>query len=261
MVNPSAPLGFDPQAAALEPHPAEPVLPEQALSFSHLDAVFARRRAHWQAHQAALGRPTRDLPHWAPEMLQDRRRPRVPVTRETATRASVLIALAHQHAHDERMQLVLTQRTADLSIHAGQVSFPGGRAEAHDASPQATALREAQEEIGLAPGQVEIWGEMPEYLTATGFLVTPVIGRITSAPRFSRDAREVAEIFQVPLAFVMDPANHQRRVIPADQSPTGETIRFFAIPYGKFFIWGATAAMLRNLYRLLAAAWTEQQCR
>lgn len=261
MVNPSAPLGFDPQAAALEPHPAEPVLPEQALSFSHLDAVFARRRAHWQAHQAALGRPTRDLPHWAPEMLQDRRRPRVPVTRETATRASVLIALAHQDAHDERMELVLTQRTADLSSHAGQVSFPGGRAEAHDASPQATALREAQEEIGLAPGQVEIWGEMPEYLTATGFLVTPVIGRITSTPSFSKDVREVAEIFQVPLAFAMNPANHQRRVIPADQSPTGETIRFFAIPYGNFFIWGATAAMLRNLYRLLAAAWAEQQSR
>lgn len=238
--------GFDPQAADIEPLIQEPALPEQALSFSHLEQVFSRIQRQ------------RDFPRWSPEQLRDRRRPLVPVTRETATRASVLIPLMLSCEPLGSIQVVLTQRTADLSSHAGQVSFPGGRAESHDESPHVTALREAHEEIGLHPERVKVWGEMPDYLTATGFLVTPVIGHVASSAEFSKDPREVAHIFQVPLSFLMDPANHQRRLVTADKSPTGEAIRFFAMPYENFFIWGATAAILRNLYRLLWAAWDQR---
>lgn len=194
------------------------------------------------------------FPRWAPEMLQDRRRPVNPVTRETAVRASVLIPILGE---DEPF-VVFTMRTPDLSAHAGQISFPGGRAEDHDDSEDQTALREAQEEIGLDPSSVRVWGRLPDYLTATGFLVTPVIGRIDSSPQFKRDQREVADIFQVPLSFLMNPQHHQVRVLPAQDSPTGELIRFYAMPYQEFFIWGATAAMLRNFYHLLHAAWEQR---
>lgn len=238
--------GFDPQAADIEPHIEEPALPEQALSFSHLQQVFARIQSQ------------PDFPQWTPELLRDRRRPLVPVTRETATRASVLIPLVPSFDASDEIRVVLTQRTPDLSAHAGQVSFPGGRAESHDESPNSTALREAHEEIGLHPDRVTVWGQMPDYLTATGFLVTPVIGHVASPADFLKDPREVAHIFQVPLSFLMDPANHQRRVVGPEKSPTGEAIRFFAMPYQEFFIWGATAAILRNLYRLLWAAWDQR---
>jgi len=237
----SSPVGFDPESADVEVRPPEPALPEQALSFSGLDSIFHRVRAD----------PA--FPDWSPELLRDRRKPVRPVTPETAIRASVLIPLVG----DDQPQVVLTQRTAGLSSHAGQISFPGGRAERHDQSPEATALREAQEEIGLSPDSVRLLGRLPDYFTATGFCVTPVIGRVTVSPRFAADTREVAEIFQVPLSFLMNPNHHQVRVIPADRSPTGERIQFYAMPYQGFFIWGATAAMLRNLYHLLYAAWRQ----
>lgn len=241
----SSSIGFDPQAARIESQSTEPALPEQALSFSALEQLFSRRRSQ------------PDFPRWAPEMVQDRRRPLRPVTRETAVRASVLIPFAGE----QQVSIVLTQRTEDLSSHAGQVSFPGGRAEASDPSEEHTALREAHEEIGVHPERIAVWGRLPDYMTATGFLVTPVLGRITAASGYVRDEREVADVFEVPLRFLMNPANHQVRIVPANESPTGELIRFYAMPYvsplhgnREFFIWGATAAMLRNLYHLLAAA-------
>lgn len=237
----SSPVGFDPESADLEVRATEPALPERALSFSGLDAIFYRIRSE------------PGFPDWSPELLRDRRKPVRPVTADTAIPASVLIPLVGQ----DRPQVVLTQRTADLSSHAGQISFPGGRAEQHDPSPEATALREAQEEIGLAPESVRLLGRLPDYFTATGFRVTPVIGWITAEPQFEADEREVADIFQVPLSFLMNPNHHQVRVIPADRSPTGERIQFYAMPYQEFFIWGATAAMLRNLYHLLHAAWRQ----
>lgn len=197
------------------------------------------------------------FPSWQPELLQDRRRPVKPVTRETARRAAVLIAFAGEKAPS----VVFTTRHEDLPSHAGQVSFPGGRWEDGDPSFEATALREAHEEIGLHPKMVDVWGRLPEYFTATGYLVTPVIGRIVERAPYAKDHREVADIFEAPLSFLMNPAHHQLRHIPAEQSPTGEAIRFYAMPYRsdahdgrEFFIWGATAAMLRNLYHLLAAA-------
>lgn len=151
--------------------------------------------------------------------------------------------------------MLLTQRADHLNDHAGQISFPGGRREPFDRDATATALREAKEEIGLAAERVEILGALPDYLTGTGFCVTPVVGLVHPPFTVQADTFEVAEIFEVPLAFVMNPANHQVRVFRWE----GGERRFFAMPYpngepgGHYFIWGATAGMFRNLYRFLAA--------
>jgi 8-oxo-dGTP pyrophosphatase MutT (NUDIX family) len=237
----SSPVGFDPTSAECEARPPEPALPDQALSFAALASLFRRIQAE------------PDFPSWSPELLRDRRRPVRPVTDADAVRASVLIPIVGIDAP----QVILTKRTTGLSSHAGQVSFPGGRAEPDDHSTEDTALREAQEEIGLDPGAVTILGRLPDYFTASGFCVTPVIGHIARPPQYRPDEREVADIFHVPLSFLMNPHNHQVRVVPAERSPTGERIQFYAMPYQEFFIWGATAAMLRNLYHLLHAGWRQ----
>lgn len=241
-------LGFDPRDTVVEARLTEPALPEQALSFLALEKMFAQARAN----------PA--FPDWAPELLRDRRRPDREFTAETATPASVLIGLIA----NEQPSVVMTMRTAHLSDHAGQISFPGGRAEPHDIDVHATALREAQEEIGLEPSSIEIWGRLPHYLTVSGYRVTPVIGAIPETPHYQIDQQEVAEVFHVPLNFLMNPRNHELRMLSQEKSPTGERIRFYAMPYAgpdgrERFIWGATAAMLRNLYHFLNAAW-QQNC-
>jgi 8-oxo-dGTP pyrophosphatase MutT (NUDIX family) len=144
--------------------------------------------------------------------------------------------------------MLLTRRAAHLRDHSGQVSFPGGRVHADDASPEATALREAREEIGLDAAHVELLGRMPEYLTRTGFRVTPVVGIVTPPFETRPDANEVDEIFEVPLAFLLDPVNHQRQ----SREWQGELRWFYAMPYEGHYIWGATAGMLVNLSRHLA---------
>lgn len=146
--------------------------------------------------------------------------------------------------------VLLTQRTAHLKDHPGQVSFPGGRCEDDDPSPAHTALREAAEEIGLAAERIEIAGYLPEYLTSTGFRVTPVVALVTPPFELTPDAFEVAEVFEVPLAFLLDPANHQEHSLHY----RGRLRRYHAMPYGKHFIWGATAGMIMSLYRALKAA-------
>jgi len=144
--------------------------------------------------------------------------------------------------------VLLTQRTEHLRDHAGQVSFPGGRAESVDLSPAHTALREAEEEIGLAAGHVEVVGILPDYMTVTGYRITPVVAFLTPPFSLRPDPSEVAEVFEVPLAFLMNPANHQRR----SREVEGETRHFFAMPYGRHFIWGATAGIIVSLARALA---------
>ncbi len=139
--------------------------------------------------------------------------------------------------------VLLTQRSAHLRDHAGQISFPGGRVEERDASPVQTALRETEEEIGLARERVEVLGFLPEYRTGTGFRVTPVVALVTPPFQLTLDPFEVAEAFEVPLAFLLDPANHKRHSLHY----RGALRHFFAMPYGDYFIWGATAGMIRSL--------------
>lgn len=183
---------------------------------------------------------------WAPEPFE-------PLAAQGDPRAAaVLVPLV---VRDTGLWVMLTQRADHLSDHAGQISFPGGRREPFDVDAVATALREAQEEVALAPERVEVLGALPDYLTGTGFRVTPVVGLVHPPFTVSADTLEVADIFEVPLAFLMNPANHQVRVLRWE----GGERRFFAMPYprpgagGHYFVWGATAGMLRNFYRFLAA--------
>ncbi|MDR3323496.1 MAG: CoA pyrophosphatase [Zoogloeaceae bacterium] len=161
--------------------------------------------------------------------------------------AAVLVPLV---LREDGTTVLLTRRTAHLHHHAGQISFPGGGVEAGDASAEATALRETREEIGLAPERVELLGRLPRYVTGTGFCVTPVVGLLRpplDVGTLAIDAFEVAEVFEVPLAFLLNPANHQRHSLAVD----GQIRHFHAMPYGDCFIWGATAGMLMSLYRAL----------
>ena len=165
--------------------------------------------------------------------------------REAAsTAAAVLIPVI---AHPGDLTVLFTQRTAHLTSHAGQVSFPGGRAEPGDASAEFTALREAEEEIGLPAARVEILARLPDYRTRTGYRVTPVIGLIEPPLELAPDPREVAEVFEVPLAFLLDPGNRQRRT----RQFQGQEVGYYVFEHQERVIWGATAGMLVNLYRML----------
>ena len=160
-----------------------------------------------------------------------------------STAAAVLIPLI---AHGE-LTVLFTQRTTHLKSHAGQVSFPGGRAEPGDASAEFTALREAGEEIGLAAERIEILARLPDYRTRTGYRVTPVIGLVAPPLELVPDPREVAEVFEVPLAFLLDPRNRQRRT----REFQGQQVGYYVFEYQDRVIWGATAGMLVNLHKML----------
>ena len=160
-------------------------------------------------------------------------------------RASVLVPIV---ARAGELTMLFTRRTAHLRNHSGQIAFPGGGAEPGDASAEATALREAHEEIGLEPARVEVLGRLSDYHTRTDYRVTPVVGLVAPPVELRLDAHEVEEAFEVPLAFLLDPANHLRH----QREFQGRPVPFYAIPYRDYYIWGATAGMLINLYRFLA---------
>ena len=147
------------------------------------------------------------------------------------------------------LHVVLTKRAAHLNQHAGQVAFPGGKVDKFDASPLATALREANEEVGLGEDKVEIIGTLDPYQTSTGFRVTPFVGVIDPYWRPFADANEVEEVFETPLDFLMDPANRVRH--HHDRWATRSY--YYAMPWGDYYIWGATAGMLKGLSDRLAA--------
>jgi 8-oxo-dGTP pyrophosphatase MutT (NUDIX family) len=219
-------LPFDPYHAQLES-----IAGEAAIEPVRLSVDWIRRR---------FASP----PAWNPEkVIEPRLKPAVPLVP-----AAVLIPLV---AHASGLTVLLTQRAAHLANHGGQVSFPGGRAETDDASRIDTALREAEEEIGLQRGHVSIVGTLPEYVTGTGYCVAPVVGILLPPFDLRADPLEVAEIFEVPLAFLMNGMHHERRSIALPDGLGQRT--FYAMPYNRFLIWGATAGMLRNLYHFLRA--------
>ena len=159
----------------------------------------------------------------------------------TATRAAAVLVGVVDHPEPG---VLLTMRTSDLPNHAGQIAFPGGKMDPHDATPLAAALRETQEEIGLGAALIEPIGYLDLYLTFTGFRILPVLARVTPNYALTVNAREVADAFEVPLAFVMDEANHKR----ASRDWKGVTRHYYEMPFGERYIWGVTAGILRNLY-------------
>jgi 8-oxo-dGTP pyrophosphatase MutT (NUDIX family) len=193
---------------------------------------------------AALRRRFLAPPDWQPELQAERRiLPRDPA------RASVLIPVVMR----ERPGVILTERTTHLSTHSGQVAFPGGRRDDSDSDDTHTALREAHEEIGLEAGMVEVLGQLPTYTTGTQFIITPVVGLVRPDYRLTLNAYEVADAFEVPLDYLMNPAHHRRHAIEWANARR----EWFSISYmdgaTERLVWGATAAMLRNLYRFLSA--------
>ena len=194
---------------------------------------------------AGLRRHFAQLPVWVPEV---RAEPALS-TRAPAAAAVLVPILMRPHG----TTVLLTQRAAHLNAHAGQIAFPGGRVDATDADVVATALREAQEEIALAAAYVEVLGLLPPYTTATAYVVTPVVALVDVGATWWPHPGEVAEVFEVPLPFLMDPANHVSQALAWD----GRLRHWFAMPYhdgaAERYIWGATAGMLRNLYRCLSA--------
>ena len=206
---------------------------------SDLPAVALSRLAP-EALRARFAHP----PAWQPELRTERiamGRPAVP--------ASVLVPIVLR----EQPAVLLTERTSHLSTHKGQVAFPGGRQDDTDRDAADTALREATEEIGLDRALVDVIGSLPTYTTISQFLVTPVVGLVRPDYRLQLNDYEVADAFEVPLAFLMDPAHHRRHALELG----GLRREWYSMPYvdarKERFIWGATAAMLRNFYRFLAA--------
>jgi 8-oxo-dGTP pyrophosphatase MutT (NUDIX family) len=203
------------------------------------EAALAAERLHPEWLRERFVTPNK----WTPEVTDEFR---MRTDKAPFIPASVLMPIV---LRETGPTLLLTERTAHLHDHAGQVSLPGGRVESRDTSPIDTALRETEEEVGLHRRHVEVVGTLPEYLTGTGYRVTPVVSLVQPPFDLRADPFEVAEIFEVPMSFLMDGSNHQLRSV---ELPTGRR-SFYTMPYERFFIWGATAAMLRNLYHFLRA--------
>jgi 8-oxo-dGTP pyrophosphatase MutT (NUDIX family) len=232
-INVAAPPGFDAQAIPI-----------------HQVCAGEKKVASEFLEPAGLKARLQSPPQWQPEITDENRHviaSDIIAKRQAAgkvTKAAVLIPLVLK---EDGLSVLLTQRTNHLRDHAGQISFPGGRMDPEDQSPNDTALRESQEEIGLDPARVEIIGHLPQYLTVSGYSVTPVVGLVQAQAEYVLDEFEVADVFEVPLSFLLDPANHQVRLWQSEQGGR----RFYSMPYENRFIWGATAGMLRNLYHLL----------
>jgi 8-oxo-dGTP pyrophosphatase MutT (NUDIX family) len=226
--------------------------------FDPREVPIVARDSHMPAVEQNLLTPdglrfrfTQEKP-WEPEVTDENR---AALAREGSvnagrgnelTPAAVLIPLI---MYENELKILLTQRTAHLHDHPGQISFPGGRCDPQDSSVIDTALREAEEEIGLPSNRVEVLGSLPHYLTITGYQVTPVVSLVDAGHAYEPDEFEVADIFEVPMDYLMNPHHHEQRMW---QSPQGYR-RFYAMPYENKFIWGATAGMLRNLYHFLKA--------
>jgi 8-oxo-dGTP pyrophosphatase MutT (NUDIX family) len=188
-----------------------------------------------------------------PLFLPDERGFLAPSTFSPPTEAAVLVPLVMR---ERGLTVLLTKRTDHLRDHAGQVSFPGGRVEAHDENPIATALRETLEETGLAPEHVDVLGHLPRYFTGTGFAITPVTGLVKPNFTLALDSFEVAQVFEVPLSHLTDHRNYR---LHEAKLPDGQIRRYYSVAWDDYFIWGATAAMLRGMYQVLAEAFSSNR--
>lgn len=206
---------------------------------THLPAVPGR-----ELHPHALRQRFSAPPSFQPEILAEKK-----FLDRSPARAAVLIPLVIR----SELTVLLTLRTAHLSTHSGQIAFPGGRVDASDADAVAAALREAHEEVGLAAEFVEVLGQLPVYVTGSAFHVTPVVALVSPGFSLHPNPFEVADVFEVPLSFLMDPAHHRHHLVDWQ----GLQREWLSMPYQdatqERFIWGATAGMLRNLYRFLQA--------
>jgi 8-oxo-dGTP pyrophosphatase MutT (NUDIX family) len=216
--------------------------PQQVPVFqvdTHLDAVSAHQLTP-EALQARFANP----PQWAPELVRERK-----FMDRTPAQAAVLLGIVMR----DEPTVLLTQRPSHMSTHAGQIAFAGGKCDETDADVAATALREAYEEVGLDAQHVQVLGTLPEYVTGSAFYVTPVVALISPAMTLQLNTHEVSDAFEVPLAFLMNPAHHHWHRYEFE----GVTREWLSMPYLEGdqtrFVWGATAGMLRNFYRFLKA--------
>lgn len=230
-------LVFDPQVQPWVPaHTNHGLIPPEALSTDFVRAVLSQ----------SIDQP------W--ELPDEFARHQAAVTRQ-AIEAAVLVPVVMRQTG---LTVLLTQRTEHLNDHAGQVSFPGGRVEQTDSDPVATALRETQEETGLSSEHIDVIGRLPRYMTGTGYAITPVTGLVRPSFELMPDTFEVAHVFEVPLAHLTNPANYR---LHRAQLPDGSVRRYYSVPFDNFFIWGATAAMLRGVYQVLAQAFSSSKRR
>ena len=241
--NPQQPA--DQQVNALDPrqipvwHEAtSQVQQQQALALDRLSLSAVRQR---------FANPLPWQPEQRSELLPWQQPPRD---------AAVLLGLQPLQQAPDQLRVLLTQRTEHLKSHAGQIAFPGGKIDPDDADAVAAALREAEEEVGLPVEGVQVLGKLPSYMTGTGYRVTPVVGILSPDVNLLPNPNEVAEVFTVPLPFLMDPRHHRKH----QWQPAPDHRReWFSMPYQEAdtgierYIWGVTAGILRDFYRFLAA--------
>lgn len=228
--DPARTAGFDPATQPVVSCAMLPGLPAECLQLDYIREAF-QRPVHWQVEPMF----TASFSPAAPGPVD-------------ARQAAVLMPLVQR---EQGPHVVFTRRAEHLQNHPGQISFPGGRIEPEDRDPIAAALRETHEEIGVDDRFVRILGVQPSFLTSTHFVMTPIIGELLPGFSIRSDGREVAEVFEVPLQILMDPAQHRLHEV---RLPDGGARCYFSITWQSYFIWGATAVLIRNFYHYLAAA-------
>jgi 8-oxo-dGTP pyrophosphatase MutT (NUDIX family) len=247
---------------------------KHALGFDPRDIPWSVQDQHWPAlppaalHAESLRGVFKNPPVWTPEVKRE------PSLGQRAPQAAaVLVPIVMRGEQGNEPHLLLTQRTQHLSSHAGQIAFPGGKVDPDDQSVEHAALREAEEEVGLTAEHVEVLGQLPSYITGTSFHITPVVALVSPNHTLQTNAYEVEFAFEVPLSFLMDPANHrihqwenngvQRQWYSMPYRPAttklsngsnGSNASNASNPETEYFIWGATAGMIRNFYRFLLAS-------
>lgn len=232
-------LGFDPREIPWTLQDQDwPALAPSALSAERLKWVF------------------KNPPDWTPEVKRE-----LSMSQRAPQAAAVLVPIVMRGENGQDPHLLLTQRTQHLSSHPGQIAFPGGKVDPEDKTVEHAALREAKEEVGLTSEFVEVLGQLPSYTTGTSFHITPVVALVSPRHTITPNANEVDFTFEVPLSFLMNPQNHRLHEWERD----GIVRRWYSMPYptatankghtqSDYFIWGATAGMIRNFYRFLLAA-------